>query len=56
MLFKAQPIKLPEQLRPVVIITVKGHTLSPLAKLFIDCACEVSKPLGAQSRKSLPRT
>jgi DNA-binding transcriptional LysR family regulator len=47
--FKELPIKLPVQPQPVVIITVKGRTLSPVAELFIDCAREVSKPL-AQGR------
>lgn len=47
--FKALPVRLPDQPRPVVVITVKGRTLSPVAKLFIACAREVSKPL-AQGR------
>jgi len=31
--------------RPVGIMTVKNRTLSPLARLFIDCAREMAKPL-----------
>jgi hypothetical protein len=27
------------------IMTLKNRTLSPLARLFIDCAREVAKPL-----------
>jgi len=29
----------------VGIMTVKNRTLSPVAKLFIECAREVAKPL-----------
>lgn len=31
--------------RPVGITTLKNRTLSPLARLFIDCACEMALPL-----------
>jgi DNA-binding transcriptional LysR family regulator len=34
---KVLPIKLPSQLRPVGIVTLKNRTLSPAASLFIDC-------------------
>ena len=30
---------------PIGIVTLKNRTLSPVAKLFIDCAREVAKPL-----------
>jgi DNA-binding transcriptional LysR family regulator len=36
--FKVLPIKLPVQRRPVGIVTLKNRTLSPVAKLFIECA------------------
>ncbi len=42
---KILPIDLPIQPRPVGIVTLKHRTLSPVARLFIDCACEVAKPL-----------
>ena len=44
-LLKVVPVKLPIQPRPVAIVTLKDRTLSPIAKLFIDCAREVTKPL-----------
>lgn len=34
---KVLPIKLPAQRRPVGIVTLKNRTLSPVAKLFVDC-------------------
>jgi DNA-binding transcriptional LysR family regulator len=42
---RALPVKLPIEPRPVAIVTLKDRTLSPVAKLFIDCAREVTKPL-----------
>lgn len=42
---KALPVKLPIEPRPVAIVALKDRTLSPVAKLFIDCAREVTKPL-----------
>jgi DNA-binding transcriptional LysR family regulator len=39
------PLKLPLHQAGHYIITVKNRTLSPLAKLLIDCAREVAKPL-----------
>jgi DNA-binding transcriptional LysR family regulator len=41
--FKALPVKLPIPPRPVAIVTLKKRTLSPVAKLFIDCARDVTK-------------
>jgi DNA-binding transcriptional LysR family regulator len=38
------PVQLPRSPISVDIITIKNRTLSPLAKLFIDCAREVTKP------------
>lgn len=34
---KVLPIKLPAQPRPVGIVTLKNRTLSPVAKLFVEC-------------------
>jgi hypothetical protein len=41
------PVDVPVQprLRSVGIVTLKNRTMSPVAKLFIDCAREVAKPL-----------
>jgi DNA-binding transcriptional LysR family regulator len=44
---KALPIKLPIEPLPVGIITLKRRSISPVAKLFIDMAREVTKPLAA---------
>jgi DNA-binding transcriptional LysR family regulator len=38
---KILPIKLTEQSRPVGIVTLKNRTLSPAARLFIDCARKI---------------
>ena len=42
---KALPIELPETRRPIGLITLKKRDLSPVAKLFVNCAREVVKPL-----------
>ena len=39
------PVELPTARRPNGIVTLKNRALSPVAKLFIDCAREVAKPL-----------
>jgi DNA-binding transcriptional LysR family regulator len=44
---KALPIELATTHGYVGIITLKNRTLTPVAKLFIDCAREVAKPLAA---------
>jgi DNA-binding transcriptional LysR family regulator len=43
--FKALPIDLPAGRVPVGIVTLKHRTLSPTAKLFIEHAREIAKPL-----------
>ena len=40
---KAVPVRLPMGLVPNGIVTLKTRALSPVAKLFIDCAREVAK-------------
>jgi len=40
---KILPVKLPAQSRPVGIVTLKGRTLSPLARRFIDCVHGTAK-------------
>jgi DNA-binding transcriptional LysR family regulator len=42
---KVLPVRLPEQPRPVGIVTLKNRTLGSTARLFIDCVREVAKPL-----------
>ena len=47
---KVLPVKLPMARVPIGIVTLKNRTLSPVAKLFIEHAREVAKPLA--KRKS----
>ena len=42
---KILPIELPMARRPNGVVTLKNRALSPVAKLFIDCAREVAKPM-----------
>jgi DNA-binding transcriptional LysR family regulator len=42
---KMVPIQLPADPFTIAIVTLKGRTISPVARLFIECACEVVKPL-----------
>jgi DNA-binding transcriptional LysR family regulator len=42
---KILPVELPTARRPNGVVTLKNRALSPVAKLFIDCAREVAKPL-----------
>jgi hypothetical protein len=39
------PVDLPRYPWPVVVLTVKHRTLSPVVTAFIDCARAVTKPL-----------
>jgi hypothetical protein len=41
-------------LRPVGIVTLKNRTLTPVARLLVDCACEVAEPM-AMGKSSLAR-
>lgn len=45
---KILPVELPTARRPNGIVTLKNRALSPVAKLFINCAREVAKPLAKQ--------
>jgi DNA-binding transcriptional LysR family regulator len=47
---KVLHVELPMARRPNGIITLKNRTLSPVAKLLIDCAREVAKPLAKTKR------
>jgi DNA-binding transcriptional LysR family regulator len=42
---KVLPIDMSATRRPTRVITLKGRTLSPVARLFIECAREVAEPL-----------
>ena len=42
---KILPVDLPADPWPVGVMTLKNRTLTPVVKLFIDCAREVVKPL-----------
>ncbi len=42
---KALPIELPETRRPIGLITLEKRDLSPVAKLFVNCAREIVRPL-----------
>jgi DNA-binding transcriptional LysR family regulator len=44
------PVELPMARRPNGIVTLKNRALSPVARLFIDCAREVAKPLAKRKR------
>jgi DNA-binding transcriptional LysR family regulator len=49
---KMLPIELPIQPYPVAIVSLKNRTISPVAKLFIECAHDIAKPLGVGRSKS----
>jgi DNA-binding transcriptional LysR family regulator len=42
---KVLPVDLPIPRLPVGILTLKNRTLTPVVRLFIECAREVVKPL-----------
>jgi DNA-binding transcriptional LysR family regulator len=42
---RALPIRLPATRAAVSIITLKGRTLSPVARVFAECAREVARPV-----------
>jgi DNA-binding transcriptional LysR family regulator len=44
-LVKILPVKIPRWKLPYVVIALRNRTLSPMARLFIDCLREVAKPL-----------
>ena len=49
--FKVLPIDLPTTRRPIGAITLKTRTLSPVARLFIDCAHEVAKAIPGRNER-----
>jgi DNA-binding transcriptional LysR family regulator len=44
------PVELPTTRRQMGILTVKNRTLSPLARLFIDCARDLANPSTKRTR------
>lgn len=52
---KTLPIDMPEKTLPVAVVTLKGRTLTPAAQLFIDCARDVAKLMGARKSSSVRR-
>src|SRR5262249_46639368 len=52
---KILPVNLLAQSSPVGIVTLKNRTLNPLAKLFIDCARDLSKTFMPAAKKTLAR-
>ncbi|MCC8954687.1 LysR family transcriptional regulator [Bradyrhizobium sp. Pear77] len=43
--FKVLPVALPTTRRPIAAITLRGRTLNPSARLFIDCARKIARQL-----------
>jgi DNA-binding transcriptional LysR family regulator len=46
---KVVSVKFPAIARPIAIVTLKNRTLTPLARIFIDCARIVAAPLAKAS-------
>jgi DNA-binding transcriptional LysR family regulator len=46
---KVLPVELPRWHQPVAALTLRGRVLSPVARLFMECAREVAKPLAVKS-------
>jgi DNA-binding transcriptional LysR family regulator len=44
------PVELPVTGAPIGIVTLKGREPSPVAKLFIECAREIAKPLPGKQK------
>jgi DNA-binding transcriptional LysR family regulator len=47
---KELPVELPERPWPVLVITLKHRTLSPIVERFINSARDVTKSLGGRPR------
>jgi hypothetical protein len=52
---KVLPVHLPSTRRSIGAITLKTRTLSPAARLFIDCAHEVAEVIPGRSQWPIPR-
>jgi DNA-binding transcriptional LysR family regulator len=53
---KMLPIELPLPAPPVAVITLKNRTLSPTVELFLECARDVAKSMGAQREAKRTRS
>src|SRR5262249_10218008 len=51
---KILPVELSIPPLPVGIMTLKNRTISPVVQLFIDCARELTEPLGERFLNSKP--
>jgi DNA-binding transcriptional LysR family regulator len=51
---RALPIRLPDTRASVSIVTLKGRTLSPVARVFAECAREVAQPVAQWLRTAGP--
>jgi DNA-binding transcriptional LysR family regulator len=49
---KVLPVDFPTRPRPIVVLTLKGRTLSPMVERFIECAREVAKLIVADPHPS----
>lgn len=47
--FKVLPVEFPSPPRTVVIVTLDNRTLSPVARLFIECVRDIAKPLASSN-------
>jgi DNA-binding transcriptional LysR family regulator len=53
---KILPVEIPLRSTPVGIVTLKNRTLNPIAKLFIDCARTVARPLAKGHKTAIALT
>ena len=52
---KELPVDLPVRPWPVLVVTLKNRTLSPVVERFIECAREVAKSIAGKPRgRSVP--
>jgi DNA-binding transcriptional LysR family regulator len=52
---KVSPLELPVRPWPVVIVTLRHRTLTPVVERLIECAREVVKSLAPESKARLSR-
>ena len=48
---KVLPVDLPPQSSAVGIVTLKRRTISPLARLFVDCARDLAKTMALDKQQ-----
>ena len=53
---KILPVDLPSRPWPVVMVTLRNRTLSPIVERFLECAREVAKSTANWARAQKPRT